>query len=173
MRPRPASPGPGQESVWDYPRPPALEPSDEHVVIRLGETVLADTRSALRLLETSHPPTYYVPPDAVDRRLLVASARTSHCEWKGRAHYVHIDPHALGSNAGFAPDERLDDIGWFYPSPVERFAALRDHYAFYPARLDCRVDGERVEPQAGGFYGGWITSRVVGPFKGEPGSWGW
>lgn len=164
MRGRRIEPQPGQESVWDYPRPPRLERSDEHVVVRHGEHVVADTRRALRILETSHPPTYYLPPEDVDDSVLEASGRTSFCEWKGGARYVHV----------VVPGEpRLDDVGWMYPSPVERFAELAGHYSFYPGRLECVVAGERVEPQAGGFYGGWITSRVVGPFKGEPGTWGW
>ncbi|MEL7061591.1 MAG: DUF427 domain-containing protein [Acidobacteriota bacterium] len=157
------TPGPNQESVWDYPRPPALDLSKEHVVVRLGDVVVADTRRAFRTLETSHPPTYYLPPEDIDSSLLHPSDRSSFCEWKGSASYFHV-----GSG-----EAMLRDVAWSYPRPVKAFASLAAHVAFYPHDLDCTVDGEVVTPQQGGFYGGWITSRVVGPFKGAPGTWGW
>jgi uncharacterized protein (DUF427 family) len=157
-------PGPGQESVWDYPRPPALEPSTEHVRVILGGVVIADTRAALRILETSHPPTYYLPvADFLPGSLRPASG-SSYCEWKGVASYVDL----LGG------DRVAPAAGWFYPTPARAYAALRDHIAVYPRAVDrCTVDGEVVRPQPGDFYGGWVTDRVVGPFKGEPGTRFW
>ena len=156
--------GPGQESCWDYPRPPVVESSSERVVVELGGVRVADTTSALRLLETSHPPTYYLPRASFIVGSLRPSAGSSRCEWKGQAAYLDV----LGGQVEAARS------AWYYPRPVSAFASLRDHIAVYPAAMDrCLVDGELVTPQAGGFYGGWITSRVVGPFKGEPGTWGW
>ncbi|QNN52989.1 DUF427 domain-containing protein [Nocardioides mesophilus] len=163
-RPVPQRPGPGQESVWDYPRPPRLEPEPARVEVVLGGVVVASTTAALRVLETSHPPTYYLPvADFLPGSLRPADG-SSFCEWKGRAAYLDV----LGGDA-VAPR-----AAWTYPDPTPAFAALRDHVALYPAAMDrCTVDGEVVRPQPGGFYGGWITSRVVGPFKGEPGTNGW
>jgi uncharacterized protein (DUF427 family) len=161
---RPESPGSGQESVWDYPRPPRVDRSDEHVVIELGGVRIADTCSALRVLETSHPPTYYLPRAAFIAGALRSAAGSSYCEWKGTASYLDV----LGGAMVAARQ------AWFYPEPSAGFEALTDHVAVYPAAMDrCRVDDETVIAQAGGFYGGWITSRVVGPFKGEPGSSTW
>lgn len=153
------------ESVWDYPRPPRVEPSDERVVVEHGGLVLADTTQSLRVLETSHPPTYYLPRSAfADGVLREAQKGASWCEWKGAADYFDL---VVG-------DEVLPSIAWAYPTPSAGFEALLDHVALYPGRVDrCTVDGERVEPQPGSFYGGWITSRVVGPFKGAPGTQGW
>lgn len=164
MRPRRVEPGPGQESVWDYPRPPAVEPCDHHVTVRFGGEVVADSRRPVRVLETSQPPGYYIPADDVRADLLVAGTHRSFCEWKGAATYwtVRVD----GRTA--------ENAAWSYPAPTERFAAIRDHIAFYPQAMDeCTVDGEVVEPNEGSFYGGWITSKVVGPFKGGAGSLGW
>ena len=157
-------PGPGQESVWDYPRPPRLEPTSKLIVVEFNGEVVAQTRRAMRLLETSHAPTYYLPPEDVRREFLVASARRSFCEWKGQAVYFSVK---VG--------ERIAaDAAWSYPEPTPDQARIRDHIAFYASRVDnCYVDGERVTPQRGGYYGGWITSEVVGPFKGEAGSAGW
>ncbi|MEX1279820.1 MAG: DUF427 domain-containing protein [Acidimicrobiia bacterium] len=163
MRPTPIPPGPGQESVWDYPRPPALVADDREVVIRLDGIEVARTRHAYRVLETSHPPTWYLPPDDVDRLLLEPGRGSSICEWKGRATYWDL---VVG-------DRRLENVAWSVPEPTARFRPIADHLAFYPAELDITVDGIPVEPQPGGFYGGWITPEVVGPFKGGPGSWGW
>lgn len=157
--------GPGQESVWDYPRPPRLEPCPRRIRVEFAGQVVADTTRALRVLETSHPPVYYIPPDDIRREFLRASpTRSSVCEWKGRAVYHSIE---VGGR-------RARDVAWSYPDPTPAFAAIRDHLAFYASKLDaCFVDEEQVRPQPGDFYGGWITRDIVGPFKGEPGSWGW
>jgi uncharacterized protein (DUF427 family) len=164
MRPERIEPGPGQESVWDYPRPPRLEACDKHIQVTFNGVVVADTRRAFRVLETSHPPTYYIPAEDVRSDCLVPSGRSSFCEWKGRASYHSI---VVG-------DRRSHDAAWSYPEPSPAFAAIRGHLAFYPSRVDvCTVDGEVVRAQAGDFYGGWITDAIVGPFKGEPGTSGW
>jgi uncharacterized protein (DUF427 family) len=159
----PQTPGPGQESVWDYPRPPRLERTDRHLVVLLGGEVVAETRRGHRVLETSHPPGYYVPAEDVRAGALVPAEGSSVCEWKGAARYWTV--RGGGREAVAA--------AWSYPRPTRAFRDITDAVAFYPAALECRVDGERVEPQEGGFYGGWITSHVVGPFKGAPGTWGW
>jgi uncharacterized protein (DUF427 family) len=152
------------ESVWDYPRPPRVEPSGERVVIRLGGEVIADTTEALRVLETSHPPAYYLPRSAFIDGVLERAAGSSFCEFKGAARYLTLR----------TADATAERSGWYYPSPSPGFEALVDHVAVYPGAMDsCEVNGELVRPQAGGFYGGWITSRVAGPFKGEPGTQGW
>jgi len=158
-------PGPGQESVWDYPCPPRLEPTDKRIEVYFGGVKIADTRRAYRVLETSHPPVYYLPPVDVSTEYLKPSARRStHCEWKGAARYYDVE---VGGR-------RAPAAVWAYPQPTRRFAALCDHLAFYPGAMDaCFVDGERVASQEGDFYGGWITSDIVGPFKGGPGTWGW
>ncbi|MBF4462409.1 MULTISPECIES: DUF427 domain-containing protein [unclassified Rathayibacter] len=149
----------GQESVWDYPRPPRVESTAEHVVVRLGGTVVADTRDALRVLETSHPPVYYLPRSAFAPGALMPAPGSSVCEFKGRASYLSVR----------GGDRIAEAAGWSYPEPMPGFEALRDTIALYPGRVDsCTVDGELVQPQPGDFYGGWITSRVVGPFKGSP-----
>jgi len=156
--------GPGQESVWDYPRPPAVDPSDELVEVHLGGEVVARTRSSLRVLETSHPPTYYLPLEAFVDGALVPVQGSTVCEWKGRAAYFDVVGGGL----------RAARAAWTYPEPVATYAVLAGHVAVMPGLVDaCLVDGERVRAQEGGFYGGWITDRVVGPFKGGPGSWGW
>lgn len=152
------------ESVWDYPRPPRVEMSDEHVVVTHRGVVLCDTMSALRVLETSHPPTYYLPFADVNRDLLEPVSGSTICEFKGVAHYADI---VVG-------DERLPRAAWWYPEPNRGFESLADHLAIYPGRVDeATVNGELVQAQEGDFYGGWITSRVSGPFKGAPGTWGW
>jgi uncharacterized protein (DUF427 family) len=164
MRPRPDPAGPGKESVWAYPRPAIAEASDRHVRIEHRGTVIADTRAAIRTLETSHPPSWYLPPADVATALLRRSERRSFCEWKGQAVYWHLE---VGGDL-------LRDVAWSYPDPTPAFVSLRDHLAFYAAPLDhCTIDGEVVRPQPGGFYGGWITSDLAGPFKGVPGSMGW
>ncbi len=163
-RPTPTPTGPGQESVWDYPRPPRLESTGELVEVRIGERCVAQTNRALRVLETSHPPTYYLPRSAFVDGSLEPVSGTSFCEWKGRAAYFDV----LGG------DVRAGAAAWTYPAPSPGFEALVDHVAVMPGEMDlCLVDGERVRPQEGGFYGGWITDRVVGPFKGGPGSQWW
>ena len=153
------------ENVWEYPRPPALVPCERRVRIELGGVVIADSTAALRVLETSHPPTIYVPPgDIASEALRPAGGRGSSCEWKGAAHYFDV----VG---GPRVEARA---GWAYAAPVERYAALRDHVAFYPSRMDaCWLDEERVLSQEGDFYGGWITADLEGPFKGGPGTLGW
>lgn len=157
-------PGPGQESVWDYPRPPALEPVDAHVRVDFGGVTIADTVRALRILETSHPPTYYIPQADVAMEYLERTSRSTGCEFKGRAVYFTVD---VGGH-------RAKHAAWSYPDPTPRYADLQDHLAFYPSKMEaCWVGDERVQAQQGDFYGGWITSRVVGPFKGKAGTWGW
>jgi uncharacterized protein (DUF427 family) len=164
MRPRPDPTPMGQESVWDYPRPAMAELSSRHVRIEHQSVVVAHTRAAFRVLETSHPPSWYLPPDSIAGGLLQPSPRRSFCEWKGDAVYWHLE---IG-------DELLLDVGWSYPELSPAFVAMRDHVAFYAARLGrCLVDGEPVTLQPGGFYGGCITPDVVGPLKGVPGSAGW
>ena len=154
-------PGEGQESVWDYPRPPIAEACGKRVEVRHGETELAVTERAFRLMETASPPTFYLPPDDVNQQHLVPADGRSVCEWKGAARYW-----ALASNPALP-------VAWHYPAPRPPFEKLKDYFGFYPGRVACFVDGERVLPQPGGFYGGWITSNVVGPFKGEPGTGHW
>ena len=159
-----APPGPGQESVWDYPRPPILVSDPRRVRIELGDVVVADSSAALRLLETSHPPTFYVPRADIDQRCLVGATSGSFCEWKGTATYFDV---AAGQRV-------VRRAAWAYPTPIdEAFSALADHVAFYATDLCCFVGDERVRPQAGGFYGGWVTGELVGPFKGDPGTGGW
>lgn len=155
-------PGPGQESVWDYPRPPRLDRSTELVEVRQGDLTIASSRVALRLCETASPPTYYLPEADVDFTRLEQIAHNSFCEWKGQASYF-----ALANDPAEIP------VAWLYADPHPSFAAIDKHISFYPNRCHCFVDGERVMPQPGEFYGGWITSRVVGPFKGEPGTGHW
>lgn len=164
MSRRRIEPGPGQESVWDYPRPPRLEDSTNHIQVVFNHVVIADTHNARRVLETSHPPVYYIPPNDIRMEYLTRTARSSFCEWKGEASYYTI---TVG-------DKSAPNAAWFYPQPTRAFAAIKDYVAVYPSLMEaCLVDGERVQAQAGDFYGGWITSHIVGPFKGEPGTWGW
>ena len=164
VKPTPIRPSANQESVWDYPRPPRLEPVKKRIQIISAGTVLADTTQAFRVLETSHPPVYYLPPEDIRLERLTQSGGSSFCEWKGGARYYALN----GA-----------DVAWYYPSPTKGFEAIAGYLAFYAGRVTlqdgdgCFVDGERVTPQPGGFYGGWITADVVGPFKGIPGSMGW
>jgi uncharacterized protein (DUF427 family) len=152
------------ESVWKYPRPPRLEPADRHIEVVFAGEVIADTRRALRVLETSHPPVYYIPPQDVRTDLLVPSARHTYCEFKGEASYWTV---TLGERTS-------PDAAWSYPQPNPSYSQLRNYLAFYAGRVDeCRVDGEKVQPQAGDFYGGWITAGITGPFKGGPGTNDW
>ena len=150
--------------VASFPRPPALEPVEDRVSITLGGETIADTTGAWRILETFHPPTYYLPKQAFRAGSLVLRPRTSFCEWKGTARYLTV-----------TGDNRVEpDAAWTYPDPDPAYAALRDHVAVYAGRMDdCFVGGERVTPQPGGFYGGWITSAFEGPFKGGPGTAFW
>ena len=150
--------------MWGYPRPAIAEPTDRRIRIEHLGQVVADTKAAWRTLETSHPPTYYIPPSDIASKLLEANTRRSICEWKGQARYWDV---VIG-------DTRLEAVAWSYPEPTPAFEPIRDHLAFYPDPFDrCLVDGEIVTPQPGGFYGGWITSREAGPFKGIPGSRFW
>ncbi|SDE83390.1 Uncharacterized conserved protein, DUF427 family [Blastococcus fimeti] len=156
--------GPGQESVWDYPRPPSAEVVDRHVVVELGGQVLGETRRAIRVCETSHPPTYYLPRADLAPGLLERAPGGSWCEWKGAATYWDA---VVGGR-------RIAEVGWSYEQPTPGFEHLAGAVAFYPARVDrATVDGEVVRPQPGEYYGGWITDDVVGPFKGAPGTLGW
>lgn len=164
---RRVEPGPGQESVWDYPRPPALRAVDRRVRVETADgRVLAETTRAVQVLETSHPPGWYLPRGDVRVELLRRStARSTVCEWKGRATYWDL----LGAGGEVVPQ-----VGWSYEDPTPAFAAIAGHLTFYPERVGrCLVDGEEVQPQPGDFYGGWVTADVVGPFKGEPGTMSW
>lgn len=153
----------GEESVWDYPRPPITDPDSRHILVKAEGGTLAETDRAVRVLETASPPTFYIPPDDINRDLLEKASGTSFCEWKGRASYwnVTVDGHNITKAA------------WSYHNPSERFKEIDGYFSFYPALVDCYVDGENVIPQPGGFYGGWVTSEIVGPVKGEPGTGGW
>lgn len=164
-RPQPLPTRPGQESVWDYPRPPRLERTTKELRVDLGGEVLGQTIRGYRVLETSHPPVYYLPPGDVDFTLLTPSVgESSNCEWKGRAQYLDA----------VLPGQRVERVAWRYLDPVAAFMPIAGYVAFYAGRVDaCFVDGILVEPQPGDFYGGWITPDVVGPFKGVAGSWGW
>jgi uncharacterized protein (DUF427 family) len=164
MWPTPLPTAPGQESVWDYPRPPRVEPSDEVVEVVLGGEVMARTTASLRVLETSHPPTYYLPADAFSDGVLRPTPGHTYCEWKGRASYFDL----------ITPARTAARAAWTYPDPIAGFEALVGHVAVMPGLVDeCRVDGEVVRPQEGGFYGGWITDDIQGPFKGAVGTGAW
>ena len=164
MIPKPDPVAPGQESVWAYPRPAIAERTRARILIEHGGTIIADTHAGIRTLETSHPPNYYIPRKDIAPGLLRLADGTSHCEWKGAAVYWDI---VVG-------DRVLPRVGWSYPCPTRSFSALSDCIAFYAGPFDrCSVDGETVVPQAGRFYGGWISSKVAGPFKGGPGTNGW
>ena len=153
----------GQTSVWDFPRPPRIVHDTREVVVRWGTTEVARTRRAVLVLETAHPPSFYLPWADVVKALLVPAPGGSTCEWKGPARYW-----SLVDGAGTLPG-----VAWSYPRPLAGAEALADAVAFYPTDLDCTVAGARVLPQPGGFYGGWITPELVGPFKGAAGSSGW
>ncbi len=157
-------PGPGQESVWDYPRPPRVEASPRTVRVMLGGVEIARSDRTMRVLETAGAPTYYIPPEDVPTVYLVGSDLTSWCEWKGEARY--FDAVAGGS--------RSEKAAWSYPDPKPEFEAIKNFVAFYPGRVEaCYLDDELVRPQPGKFYGGWVTDDIVGPVKGEPGSEAW
>lgn len=156
------APAPGQESVWDYPRPPRLAPDARRVEVIADGVAIATTTRALRLLETASPPSFYLPPQDIDLTRLRAAEGRSVCEWKGAAAYFSVLLAGVWTV-----------VAWSYPAPAPRYAALRGYYGFYPGRVACFVNGEGVQPQAGGFYGGWITAEIVGPCKGGAGSAGW
>jgi len=164
MRPQRTAPGPGQESVWDYPRPPRVEKVNKKIEIVFNGEKIVSTTDAYRVLETSHPPVYYIPQKDIQMQYVRQSRGSSFCEWKGPATYwtVHVG------------NKTASNVGWSYESPSPDFRVIKSHIAFYCAPMDsCTVDGEVVLPQPGGFYGGWITKDIVGPFKGGAGSWGW
>jgi uncharacterized protein (DUF427 family) len=153
------------ERVWEYPRPPAVAPCARRVRIELAGETLADSTRALRVLETNHPPTIYIPLADVRQDALVDSdARSTWCEFKGAARYLDASVHG----------RHIIAVGWIYADPSPGYEPLRDHIAFYPGRVDAAwLDGERVQAQKGDFYGGWITSDLIGPFKGPPGTLAW
>ncbi len=175
--PVPIPPKPGQESVWDYPRPPKLEDTFKLIEIIFNQKIIVKTTKAKRVLETSHPPIYYIPPADIAMENLILAAGTSFCEWKGTAVYYNLQ----------IDGKIIEKAAWSYPEPTMPFSEIKDYLAFYPIQYPhdpqnsqyphemdgCFVDGEKVTPQPGRFYGGWITSDIVGPFKGEIGSMGW
>lgn len=153
--------GAGQESVWDYPRPPALVDCSQLIEVKVGDQLVAHSIRSKRVLETASPPTIYIPPNDIQFERLTRIAGSSYCEWKGAAEYW-----ALADFTGAA-------VAWSYPNPNAAFAAISDWLCFYPARVECYIDGERVRPQEGGFYGGWVTDNIVGPWKGKPNTGHW
>jgi uncharacterized protein (DUF427 family) len=154
----------GQESVWDYPRPPRLEKVSARLRVIFNGQTIADTGSGFRVLETSHPPVYYLPPNDTTQQFLRAAQGSSWCEFKGHARYWSLTVNETESV----------NAAWSYPAPSPDFAEIAGYLAFYASRVDeCWVGDERVQPQQGDFYGGWITSRIVGPFKGGAGTRGW
>lgn len=158
-------PQPGQESVWDYPRPPRLEPTSKHLRVIHKGIILLDTNRAFRVLETSHPPVYYISPEDIKMEYFQqVPGKRSFCEFKGNASYYDLIIH----------DQIIPQVAWAYPSPSPRFTDIKDYLALYASKVDaCYVNDEQVQAQKGDFYGGWITKDIVGPFKGGPGTWGW
>ncbi|MDJ0749052.1 MAG: DUF427 domain-containing protein [Woeseiaceae bacterium] len=156
-----SEPGRGQESVWDYPRPPAIRRDNRAIEVRSDNVAIAKTAASYKIMETASPPTFYVPPDDVDLDMLVRLTGSTICEWKGAASYWAV---ATDTN---------QPVAWSYERPRARFEMIRGFLAFYPGRVECFIDSERVQPQPGRFYGGWITSDICGPFKGEPGTGHW
>jgi uncharacterized protein (DUF427 family) len=165
QRPKRIAPGPGQESVWDYPRPPRLEDVPKQLQVIFNGTIIADTTTGKRVVETAGAPVYYVPPeDILMNYLTMLPHYRTICEWKGAAVYYNLD----------VDGKRVERAAWSYLNPTPAYITLRDYIAFYPHPMDaCLVDGEMARPQPGGFYGGWITDNVIGPFKGEPGTEFW
>lgn len=158
-----AEPGPGRESVWDYPRPPAMRNDSRQVTVKSAGLVLADSSRTFRLLETASPPAFYIPPEDVDTSCLIPCAGSSYCEWKGLAQYWSLS----------GPGAEVPQVGWSYSQPNPDFAKIAGYFAFYPGKLECYVGNERVRPQPGGFYGGWMTDEIAGPVKGLPGTHDW
>ena len=153
-----------RESVWDYPRPPRVEQSSSQIRVVFNDTTIAETSKALRVLETSHPPVYYIPFGDMQQQFLSRSERQSYCEFKGLATYYTLK----------VGEKVAKNAAWSYHNPSIGYDSIKDHIAFYPGHVDaCYVDGERVQAQEGDFYGGWITSDIDGPFKGGPGTTGW
>lgn len=164
IHPQPIEPEPGQESVWDYPRPPRVEQSHHKIRVIFNQITIADSDRTYRVLETSHPPVYYIPPEDIQLEYLLSTSQNSFCEWKGYASYYTV-------NVG---DKQAVNAAWYYTQPTVEFAIIKNYVAFYPSKMDaCYVDEELVQSQSGDFYGGWITSDIVGPFKGGHGTWGW
>ena len=157
------APGPGQESVWDYPRPPAYVADDRRVEIWAGDRLIAASQQAIRALETGSPPAFYLPAGAFDRQWLRPSAHQSFCEWKGQANYYDV----------VTPTLDLKAAVWCYADPLAGAEAIAGYLSVYPESLQCFVGGEAVVPQRGEYYGGWVTSELVGPWKGEPGTSHW
>ena len=162
-KPNPIPPGPGQESVWDYPRPPRVEDVPERVRVVFNDEVIADSTRAKRVLETASPPTYYIPPGDVRQAFLLPARGHTWCEWKGEASYFDV---VVGEG-------RVARAAWTYVRPRPGYVAIAGYVSFYAGILDCYLGEEKVQPQAGNFYGGWVTRRIVGPFKGDPGTSGW
>lgn len=156
-------PAEGQESVWDYPRPPTIDPDNRKVEVLWMGQLIARTKNSIRVLETASPPTFYLPQDDVDMGFLRKSTGTSFCEWKGSATYWSIEIN----------NRTLENAAWSYDNPNPEFRPISGYLSFYPAKVNCFVDEIRVAPQPGAFYGGWMTPEIVGPVKGEPGSGGW
>ena len=156
-------PGDGQESVWDYPRPPICVEDSRAVIVRFADLIIANTVNAVRVLETASPPTFYIPPSDIQFDALIQTPGSSVCEWKGAATYWSL---VIGGSS-------RKNIGWSYEAPTPRFASIKSYLSFYPGKMDCTVDGQTVRPQPGGFYGGWVTDEIIGPYKGEPGTGGW
>lgn len=154
-------PAPWQESVWDYPRPPRLMADGRLVEVHNGDQLIARSAHNYRVCETASPPTFYLPPDQIDWSLLELIEGSSVCEWKGRARYWSLKA------------EPSLPVAWSYPKPRALFIRIANFVSFYPGRVSCTVDGQRVRAQPGGFYGGWITDEIVGPFKGDPGTGHW
>ncbi|MEM6530497.1 MAG: DUF427 domain-containing protein [Chloroflexota bacterium] len=164
MNRRRIEPGPGQESVWDYPRPPRVEPSSKTVKVIFNGEVIVESTNTKRVLETSHPPAYYITIEDINQAFFKSTPRSTFCEFKGRASYFTIEVNGKAAQ----------NAAWTYQNPASGFEAIKDHIALYPAMMEaCYVDDEKVQAQEGDFYGGWITSDIVGPFKGGPGTWGW
>lgn len=157
-----AIPGADQESVWDYPRPPEPVADSRLIEVYSGQQLVVSSCSTYRVLETAHPPSFYIPPKDVNWELLSSAPGSSVCEWKGAAQYWSL-----------SSDPNQGVVGWSYPDPTSAFKPIRDYVSFYPAVLACYVAGERVRAQPGKFYGGWVTGEIVGPFKGEPGTGHW
>ena len=164
VHPQRIQPGPGQESVWDYPRPPVIESTDQHIQVFFNDTCIVDTKRAFRVLETSSPPVYYLPPQDVQMTYLHPNSAVTFCEWKGRASYFDVR----------VADKSAVRAAWCYRDPNPDYTLIKNFIAFYASKMDaCLLDGERVRPQAGDFYGGWITNNIVGPFKGQEGTLHW
>lgn len=165
MKPKPETPKKGQECVWDYPRPPRIERTKKQIKVVHQDIVICNTTGAFRILETSHPPVYYMPPEDFIQGVLQSSeSNMSFCEWKGSAKYFDINLNNL----------RIERAAWCYPNPSSEMKMIKDYIAVYAFKVDgCYVDGEKAKPQEGNFYGGWITKDLTGPFKGGPGTMGW